>query len=66
MTFTICVTLILGTSIVGAFTYAINDRNNMSKNIETAINKGIDPIAVKCAYETEVKTVCALYAANKK
>lgn len=66
ITLTICVTFVLSTGIIGGFMYHINDRNNMSKNIESAISKGVDPISVKCAYETSTQTVCALHAAGKK
>ena len=44
----------------------INDRNNMAKNIEAAIAKGIDPLAVKCAYETNPTATCISYALNVK
>lgn len=65
-TIVICMTLIL-CSIVVAFTlYNLNDRNNMAKNIETAIQKGIDPISVKCAYETSSNAVCITYSMGKK
>lgn len=37
----------------------------MKFNIESAIVKGIDPIAVKCAYG-KADSVCIVYAANKK
>jgi len=46
--------------------YNINDRNNMARNIEAAIQKGVDPISVKCAYETDAKPVCMAYALGKK
>ena len=36
----------------------------MSQNIENAINKGVDPISVKCAYETTVNSTCIAYAAT--
>ena len=42
----------------------MNDRNRMSQNIENAINKGVDPISVKCAYETTVNSTCIAYAAT--
>jgi len=35
----------------------------MERNIESAIVKGIDPIAVRCAYKAE-STMCAVYAAH--
>lgn len=38
---------------------------SMERNIESAIVKGIDPIAVKCAYTSD-STMCALYATKAK
>ena len=53
-------------SIVIAVTYYNVKRDEaMKSNIESAIVKGIDPIAVKCAYG-HADTVCALYVSNKK
>jgi hypothetical protein len=51
--------------IVSVTTYCINDRNLMSKNIEQAITKGIDPLSVKCAYETQPGAICITYALKK-
>jgi hypothetical protein len=44
----------------------LNDRNNMARNIEAAIAKGVDPLAVKCAYETNPTATCVSYALNVK
>ena len=65
---TICVslTIVLCTLIVSAGFYNINDRNNMAKNIEAAIAKGVDPVSVKCAYETNINAICITYAATAK
>jgi len=38
----------------------------MAKNIEAAIAKGVDPLSVKCAYETNVNSVCIAYSLGKK
>ena len=38
---------------------------SMEHNIESAIVKGIDPIAVKCAYKSD-STMCSLYAVKAK
>jgi hypothetical protein len=46
--------------------YNVNDRNNMAKNIEAAIAKGVDPLSVKCAYETSVNSVCIAHSMAKK
>ena len=65
---TICVSVIivLCTAIIGAIVYNVNDRNNMARNIEAAIAKGVDPLSVKCAYETGSNTICVTYAATTK
>ncbi len=66
MTVIVCITLAV-CSCIAAFTiYNINDRNNMAKNIDSAIQKGIDPISVKCAYETNTNAVCIAYSMGKK
>lgn len=61
-----CVTIVACTLIVSAFTYNTNSQNNMAKNIEAAIAKGVDPVSVKCAYETNSNPVCITYAATAK
>jgi len=63
---TVCVSVIIVvcTAIIGAIIYNINDRNNMAKNIEAAIAKGVDPLSVKCAYAVlcfRPGTILALY-----
>ena len=64
---TICVSVIIVvcTAIIGAIIYRMNDRNNMAKNIEAAIVKGVDPLSVKCAYETSTNPTCITYAMKK-
>jgi len=37
----------------------------MERNIESAIVKGIDPVAVRCAYKADT-TMCAIYATKAK
>ena len=66
LTLAISVVIVLTTAIIGAIVYNINDRNNMAKNIEAAIAKGVDPLSVKCAYETGSNTICVTYAATTK
>jgi uncharacterized membrane protein len=38
---------------------------SMERNIESAIVKGIDPVAVRCAYKAD-STMCAIYATKSK
>lgn len=66
VTLIICVSIVLLSTIAGSFMYNANDRNNMAKNIETAINKGIDPLSVKCAYDSSSSTTCITYALSVK
>ena len=66
ITVIVCITLAVCSSIAAFTIYNINDRNNMSRNIESAIQKGIDPISVKCAYETATNAVCIAYSMGKK
>lgn len=55
-------TIMVCTAIIGLIVYNLNDRNNMAKNIEAAIAKGVDPLSVKCAYETQPNSVCIAYS----
>ena len=62
----VCVMILALSGIISVSMNYINDRNNMAKNIEAAIAKGIDPLAVKCAYETNPTATCISYALNVK
>jgi hypothetical protein len=66
ITIIICITLAVCSSIAAFTIYNINDRNNMAKNIDSAVQKGIDPISVKCSYETNANAVCIAYSMGKK
>lgn len=66
LTVAISLTIITCTLIIGGYLYNLNDRNNMAKNIEAAIAKGVDPLSVKCAYETNSNSVCVALAASTK
>ena len=55
--------LVLMTAISCATFYTIQELAAMKSNIESAIVKGIDPLAVKCAYK-QGSTECALYASS--
>ena len=66
LTIAVSAVIVMCTAIIGAIVYNVNDRNNMAKNIEAAIAKGVDPLSVKCAYETGSNTICVTYAATTK
>jgi len=57
------IALMMIASIVGTTYYNVNDRVLMSKNIDAAIAKGLDPISVRCSYVTNTDTICVAYAA---
>ena len=61
----VAVTISMVSMIIGVVYYNIQRDAAMKSNIESAIVKGIDPIAVKCAYGNS-DSVCVVYAANKK
>ena len=63
LTICVCLTILGCSGIIGAYLYHTNDRNNMARNIEFALSKGVDPVAVKCAYEVHNDATCVTYAA---
>lgn len=62
ITVMVSLVIVVCTAIVSLTIYSLNDRNNMSKNIEAAIAKGVDPLSVKCAYDTTPNATCITYA----
>lgn len=66
MTAMVCIMILCMTAVISLSLNYINDRNNMAKNIEAAIAKGVDPLSVKCAYETQPTATCISYALNVK
>lgn len=51
--------------VTGVVYYEMKRDEAMKSNIESAIVKGIDPIAVKCAYG-KADPVCVVYATTRK
>jgi len=66
ITFMVCATIVMLALIGAGVMMNLNDKTNMAKNIESAINKGIDPLSVKCAYDSSSTTTCITYAATAK
>lgn len=62
ITVMVSVVIVICTAIVSLVIYNLNDRNNMARNIEAAISKGVDPLSVKCAYDTTPSATCITYA----
>lgn len=63
--FIIAVSVVAVAAIIGTSIYNINDRALMSKNIEQAISKGVDPLSVKCSYQTYTDPICVTYSMRK-
>lgn len=62
--FTLCVTLCT-LALIGAITfYHYNESKLMSLNIESAIEKGIDPLSVRCSYASPNDTICIVFASK--
>jgi len=62
--FTISV-LIAIVTLIGSITYyKHSEMMAIKSNVESAIVKGIDPVAVRCAYANERDVVCVAYAAS--
>jgi hypothetical protein len=66
ITFMVCATIVILALIGAGVIINLNDKTNMAKNIESAINKGVDPLSVKCAYDSSSTTTCITYAATAK
>jgi hypothetical protein len=64
-TFTIAGTIVIVSAIIGASVYNINDRMLMSKNIDNAIAKGVDPLSVRCSYADGKDMICVAYGASQ-
>lgn len=62
----VCIMILTLSGVIALSLNYINDRSNMAKNIEAAIAKGVDPLSVKCAYETNPTSTCIAYALGKK
>ena len=60
----IAVTIVIISIIL--FANAVSEKMIMSKNIDNAIDKGIDPITVRCAYAPATDNVCLAYAITHK
>jgi hypothetical protein len=59
-----CVTLAIVTLISSVTFYQYSELKSVERNVESAIVKGIDPVAVRCAYATTSDVVCVAYAAS--
>lgn len=64
--FTIALSAVILASIIGLSIYHISDRALMANNIESAINKGINPMSVRCSYVRGDDPICIAFAAKSE
>jgi hypothetical protein len=62
--YTIALASVVLSAILGLSVYHINDRNLMAKNIDNAIAKGINPMAVRCSYVRGDDPICIAFASK--
>jgi len=48
--------------ILAFWNYKINENALMSQNIQAAMDKGIDPLSVRCTYAADTDNICLAYA----
>ena len=58
----LCLSGLLVMVLLAFTTYKMRDRELMSKNINEAITKGIDPLTVRCSYASETDNICVAFA----
>jgi len=52
--------------ILAFWNYKINENTLMSKNINEAMTKGIDPLSVRCTYAADTDNICLAYALRSR
>lgn len=54
-------------SVIASVSYfKVKEQENLSNSMALAMDKGIDPIAVRCSYAKTEDLVCVAYAASGK
>ena len=54
-------------AMLGSITYYnVIQQEKFAENIKIAMDKGIDPMAVRCSYEKTSDAICIAYAASGK
>lgn len=58
----LCISII--TLIASITFYNYSELKTIETNISSALEKGIDPLAVRCAYTHSQDNICLVYASN--
>lgn len=53
-------------SVFSVAHYSIEERKLMASNIESAVQKGVDPLSVRCSYAKSDDVVCVTFASNSQ
>lgn len=54
-------------SVIGSVTYFnVVQQEKFAENLKFAMDRGIDPMAVRCSYDERSNSVCVAYAASGK
>jgi hypothetical protein len=64
--FAICVVILALGGIIATVIHKNHENVLKSKNIEAAIEKGVDPLSVRCSYATDRDLICVTYATSVK
>jgi hypothetical protein len=64
--FFVCLTIVLLSITGGVAYYYAHDRLLMSKNVSEAIEKGLDPLSVRCSYVKSDDIICVAHASTRK
>jgi hypothetical protein len=64
--FAICVVILALGGIVATVIHKNHENGLKSKNIESAIEKGVDPLSVRCSYASDRDLICVTYATSVK
>lgn len=59
-----CVTIVILAIVAGLTIFNLNDRKLMADNINSAIEKGVDPMSVRCSYASSQDLICVAFAAS--
>lgn len=61
--FWIVIVIAFVTSIASITAYHLYDRKLMAENVKIAVEKGIDPLTVRCTYAPSTDSICVALAA---
>lgn len=53
-------------AMIAFYNYKLNENNLMSRNIQAAMDKGIDPLSVRCTYAPDTDNICLAYALRNR